>query len=448
MLISLHRLARSVIVPVALALGLMGGPGAASAEPATVGDDVVVTLDTGESFYGVLARSDDESITLRIAGVDTLLSRDRLESIVTRRTPAERYRSMRAIIDDDDIPRLLLLVDWLMQRDLLDDARAELDAVLDQDRTNPDAARVSRLLNQRIALRDRSRNAQPLESRPEDRPDRERVSPPGRFGPGQFPLLTDEQINLIKVYELDLQRDSRVLIDRDTTEKFLSAYSGAAGLPRTETERRAFLRRPPTEILDLMFKLRARELYPEVRVLELPESLRLFRDYVAGSWLTRNCGSVSCHGGTDAPAPHIYNRRPFSETTVLTNFVILEKHRLPGGLPLIDYQRPGDSPLLQLALPRADSAHPHPDVPGWRPALRSRNVNRYQQAVEWIETMIRPRPETPIQYTPVDIAAVRAQNAARDQDVPGEDDPEDADPAEAAPPADPRDPPQRREQPR
>jgi hypothetical protein len=70
------------------------------------------------------------------------------------------------------------------------------------------------------------------------------------------------------------------------------------------------------------------------------------------------------------------------------------------GRPLIDYQNPGRSPLLQFGLPREDAITPHPDVVGWTPVFRSRDSRAFQRAVRWIQSMYRPRPDYPIEYTP------------------------------------------------
>ncbi len=398
----MHRSAACRLAVALLALAVCLTPVFAQASRAPEpGDAVIVRLTTGETIYGELVSRDARNLVLRVSGVETTIQTQHVERVTKRRTPEERYRSMRAIIDDEDSPRLILLCEWLIEQGLLTEARAELDAVLDREPANPDAARLSRILDQRITLRERSERARPAPAEDAEERRRPRVQPPGHFEPGAFPLLTDEQVNLLKVYELDLRDPPRLLIERDTTERFLNAYSGAAGLPRTENERKDFFQRKPEEILELMFRLRARELYPEVRVLDLPESLALFRDNVAGTWLTRNCASTSCHGGTDAPPPHLFNKRPFSETTALTNFIIIDRFRLDDGSPLIDYERPGDSPLLQLGLPRPMSAVPHPETKAWRPAFRTRDVTRFRQAIEWIDAMIRPRPDTPIEYKPI-----------------------------------------------
>jgi len=410
------RAALAVSVLIALCLAFASPARAQSAEPAP-GEQVIVRLATGETITGKLVSRDGETVVISVAGIETSIQRRHVERITRERTPMQRYRSMRAIIEDDDVQRLLLLVEWLMQNQLLEEARAELDAVLDQEPANPAAQKLDRTLKQQIKLAERSARATPRDD-PDapPPPEREPVVPPGRFAPGEFPLLTDEQVNLYKVYEIDLSDPPRIIIDRPVVEQFLTSYAGAAGLPRTEAQRDLFLRKEPIEILELMFALRARELYQDVRVLDLPASLESFRDSVAGTWLTRNCGSTNCHGGTDAPPPYLFNRRPFSEKTALTNLLILERYRFPDGEPMINYDRPGDSPLLQLALPRPNSARPHPEAPGWRPALRSRDVNRFEQAVDWINMMIRPRPDLPIDYTPPS---------------PKKDDPEAAEPSPA-----------------
>jgi hypothetical protein len=60
-----------------------------------------------------------------------------------------------------------------------------------------------------------------------------------------------------------------------------------------------------------------------------------------------------------------------------------------------------------MGLPRAGSRYPHPPVPAadgradlWRPTFRNAVDRRFIEATEWINSMYRPRPEYPIEYTP------------------------------------------------
>ena len=90
-----------------------------------------------------------------------------------------------------------------------------------------------------------------------------------------------------------------------------------------------------------------------------------------------------------------------------TNFYILSKFQLAGGTPLINWEEPEKSPLLQLGLPRGKSRRPHPEVPHrvsghdmFKATFQTTEDPQFKQAVEWIKSLYRPRPEYPIAYVP------------------------------------------------
>jgi len=202
----------------------------------------------------------------------------------------------------------------------------------------------------------------------------------------------------MRVFEIDLSDPPRLTVPRSTVERLLIDYATSPLIPETKEGREALLRAPPRKILDLMFRLRARDRYADVEVLDDPASMRAFRDDVHSTWIANSCATTACHGGGSAGALWLTPRRPTSPRSVYTNFFIIDRFRLSDGTPLIDYENPGRSPLLQLGLPRSDSIVPHPDVRGWTPVFRSRDVRRFRQAVEWIESMYRPRPEYELDY--------------------------------------------------
>jgi len=152
--------------------------------------------------------------------------------------------------------------------------------------------------------------------------------------------------------------------------------------------------------LEAMFDVRARDLYPEVQVLDLPESLRAFRDDVQSTWLVNSCATTVCHGGLDSGSFMLFNRTPTAEASALTNLLILERYRTADGRRLLNYDDPDQSLLLQFALSPRISTSPHPDVRGWRPVFTSKTARRYQDAIAWMGKMIRPRPEVPVEYVP------------------------------------------------
>lgn len=382
--------------------------------PARVGNEVVVVLLGGQRIRGVLVEDAPEYVAVRVSNVATRIARDRIERVIPQRPALERYHEMRAIIDDNDVDRLLLLVEWLRTHDLLDEAHTELEHVLSIEPKNGDALRAARLVSQQIELRDKARREADAPAAPAPTPPE---PGPRRPTPGEFPLLTPEQINLIEVYEIDLANAPRILIERPTIEEMLNKYSDQPEIPSTRDGRAAFLRKPAVEVLETMFALRARELYPSVRVLSLPESLRRFRDHVNTTWLVNACATTRCHGGDEAGRLLLYNRSPGGEASAVTNFLILDRFKMQDGTPLIDYGSPDRSPLLQLGLPRPDSIRPHPDVAGWSPTFRTREDHRFKQAVEWIQAMHRPRPDYPVEYTPPSVvrAAKPADAAAPDR---------------------------------
>jgi hypothetical protein len=389
--------------------------------------EAVVQLRDGQRFSGILVERTPERVVLKIAGIDTPIRDELIDRVMVLPPVRERYLAMRAALEPEDIRGILLLVEWLRAREQWDLALYEVDQVLTTFPNDPEARRLRLLIISQRNLADRAR--QRAEEAAREQPGRNaggegegseaglppapagglrpRTAPPAPVDDGDFPLLTDAQINLIKVYELDLSSPPRLLIDRSTITRLITEYGEDPQMPRTREDQAMLYRASPARVLDLMFRVRARNLYSEVKVLDQPRSMRLFRDEVHRSWIINSCATTRCHGGSEAGRLRLYNRRPGSDQTVYTNFLILERFRLADGTPLINYDDPARSPLLHMGLPRAGSRYPHPPVPAadgradlWRPTFRNAVDRRFIEATEWINSMYRPRPEYPIEYTP------------------------------------------------
>jgi hypothetical protein len=374
-------------------------PEAAEAEHADAGREAVVVLKDGQRFNGFLVQRLPDRTVLRIAGIDTPIRNTLIDRVEVLPPVLDRYRQMRSVIDDTDVDRLLLLAEWLRVRAEWDLALEEIDQVLAVSPGHPDGERMRLLVISQRELAHRPKT---------DRPGGEGAGPALPPDPqANFPLLSPREINLIKVYEIDLKNPPRIVIPREVVDQLLQMYKGDRRVPQTPEEQAMLYRSSPTRVLDLMFRLRARELYERVQVVDQPRSMRLFRDDVHRTWIMNSCATARCHGGAEAGRLQLYTKRPNTEPTVYTNFIILDRYRLPDGTQLINYDEPADSPLLQMGLPREPSTHPHPLVPSldgrgdlWRPFFRSKDDFRFQQAVEWIKSMYRPRPDYPIDYRP------------------------------------------------
>lgn len=382
-------------------------PALAGAAPgADPGDSVELTLQDGRRLVGELLEDAGTKLVIRVGAVPLSFDRGDVRSL--RRLPSveEMYEERRASIADEDVEGRLRLAEWCRAHDRLDLALWEVGQALDTEPGNPKALELQTLLIAQAKLNQASgksitddANAAQAQKARQAQTSRD-----------TFPLLTPEQINLIRVFEIDLRDPPRLVVPRGTLEAFLDRYKGKVipgrGIvPVTPEAREMFLRQTPTDALGWFFDARARELYPKVQVLQNPRAFNLFRDSVNRTWLTNACATNRCHGGEEAGRLWLYNLRSSTDAAVYTNFLILDRFRTAAGDKLINYDKPEDSILLQMALPRDQALHPHPEVGGsgkgrWQPVFSGTRDPRYQRVVDWIRTMYPQRPEYPITYTP------------------------------------------------
>lgn len=369
---------------------------------ASTGPEVVVFLKDGQRFAGLLVSENADHLVLRVAGIQTEFGSKLIDHYQVLAPILERYRQIRNDIGDDP-DRILMLVEWLRVREQYELAIKEVDRVLAADANKGEAKRLRRLLEEQIKLRGSARVPVAGNTRAGGNP----VPRGAERASRTFPLLDERQINLLKVFELNLDDPPRLVIRRDTIKRMLEENAGSALIPTTQEGRDAIYRKAPVEVLDLMFRLKARDLYAQVEVQDQPKSMRAFRDGVESAWLVNSCATNACHGGEEAGRLALYNHRPRSDASVYTNFLILDRFRMADGRPLINYDDPEKSPLLQLGLPREDSLARHPAAPmgragrdGWRAVFKSTSDPQFRQAVAWIESMYKPHPAYPIEYHP------------------------------------------------
>jgi len=366
--------------------------------------EAVVVMGDGTRYTGLLVSQDDQYVVIEVGGIDLRLSAAEVARIDILPPVRERYARLRAATADDDIPARLNLVNWLVGRAEYDLASEELTSVMEAEPRHPRALELRRVIDAARLL-----NA-PAES-PGDRPDDpadpdELGGDPDRRSKDPVQVLSAEEVNLIRVYELDLERLPRIIIRRETVERLIEENAGDPLIPSTIEGRDDLLRSVrsnPRRVLELIFRLKARHLYPEIQVIDNPRALQMFRERVHSTWLINAC--ARCHN-TDADAPggpRLITRRPNSDATVYSNFLIIDRYRLADGTALIDYDDPAASPLLQMGMPRVTAERAHPDVAaarGWSPVFLSTNTNSYQNSLTWIRSMYRPRPDYPIDYPP------------------------------------------------
>lgn len=76
------------------------------------------------------------------------------------------------------------------------------------------------------------------------------------------------------MYEVDLAANPRVIFPRDAAARMLEEFASSPLVPASREGKDAILRQDPLETVQLMFRLRARDYYEKVRVVDQPEPMR------------------------------------------------------------------------------------------------------------------------------------------------------------------------------
>ncbi len=367
----------------------------------------VVHMSDGRLRRGVILEDGFEAVIVEIEGIRTVLPRDTVDFVELEPTFDERLQQFRDAIGPHDHTRRFELARWLVDERELELAREELLAILDRAEM-PAARRLLMIVDARLALNT------PIDA---DGPTRGQSSP----RPSDFELpdgiLTDADVNIIRVYEMDLNQPPRMTIGPDTIRRLVDEFATSDLIP-TGAARNDLLRAEPVKIARLMFQLRARDLYPEISVLGDPAHLNLFRQRVHNAWLIPTCATSRCHGGPDAGPFFLHNRNHKDERVRYTNLLILDQMKLDGRA-LVDYEDPMMSLIIQAALPRHNARLPHPDVRGWRPMLTDGNRRVLDDTLRWIRSMHMPRPHYPVDFELPDVTRGRNELPERDRSTGG-----------------------------
>ncbi len=347
----------------------------------------IISLRDGSSLRATIVSDSYEGVTYEIAQLRNLLKREHVLSVTLLPSMEEQLAKLKLTIPPGDVSRRLQLARWLLQEARPDLAIIELEQ-LAVDSPSHDAVR---------SLLEVARRAN--ESRLTVSPAEEGSDGVAPNNPYIGRLLTPEEVNLIRVFEVDLNDPPRLTIDPSTVRDLLTQYSTSKVIPAEEADRERLVRADSVEVLRLMFALKAREFYPRVKVVNDPTSLRLFARNVYTRWLIPNCATSRCHGGTDAGDFFLHGSDSNDDRVRTTNLMTLLRKEIDG-TPLVDFGSPRDSLVIQYGLPRHLARTPHPAVKGWTPALGRAADRMAAEAEMWIRSMYQPRPDYMVDWEP------------------------------------------------
>ena len=358
-----------------------------------VAREAVVTTVDGRKLSGEMLSQDEVTVTLLISGIKTPIPRRSIESIELKPEPREQYRQMRAELENDDLDGRYRLAYTMYEKKWFDLSLAELNAL---EREFPDSDKVRTLkavVQSRIDRENEvAERRTPTEAAASGQDNVNVVTE----APGNEQLLTQEQINLIRVYEADLDAEPKVTVPPETIEKLFQTY---ASDDRLVKDQRAFRRLPGHEQLNILFDLQARELYGDVVIRQDSPAIKAFRSQLHQRYALNYCATTGCHGDKSPGGLFLFRIQPNSDETVYTNFYILNQMQKTQGA-MIDRDQPRRSLLLQYGLKRDAAATPHPEVPGWRPQFINEQDKRFEAYVEVIDQLWKPAPEYGISYRP------------------------------------------------
>jgi len=366
----------------------------------------VVVLKDGKELSGEIVSENDSTIMLKIAGISTPIDRSNIKSIKYKLSIKEEYEKRRAKIKDDDITGRYKLASWLVEKDEYELAIKELVdlqkiAKDDGDQRIEVLARVaqSRLKVQREAqAAANQRRNKPAVAKPRDpvkrpAPGAGQVKPEDGV-PFEMPtdLLSDEQINLIKVYELEIADKPKVTFKRDDLEDFYAKHGNDLEGIQGRDGKRRFFRMKGYEQLELVFEAQDRGFYSKAIVRGDPPTMTAFRT-IHNRYIRNRCATNECHGEGKGnfflygPAARIRS----AEKLNYTNFYLLATFDNNKGF-MIDRSRPEESLLYQYLLPREVARTPHPDVPQFAPMFRDAGDPRAEPLLDWIDSLYKPAP--------------------------------------------------------
>lgn len=370
--------------------------------------EVELTLDNGKVIRGQLVSQNDKTVILKVVGIETRYERSTIKNYEEILSANQEYEQRRAKLKVDDLEGRYKLASWLYQEkkayNLAEKELVSLQKDFPQDQRVPlllKIVRNKRTLQTDDTTRPTTSTKPVVVTQPKVTPvtptKPEKATDPGFTSPLVTPgteLLSEEQMDLLKIYEVNLNNRPRIIFKRNDLEDFITANVGKdPAVPNTRQERDNFLNRlEGYQQLALIFKVKARDFYDKARVLGDPEVFKEFK-VIHRTYVMNRCATSDCHGGDKARGLFLFNRRPgaTADQIVYTNFYILNSYTSSKGgqqYDMIDRTNPDRSLLLQFGLVPEDTVFPHPPVRGMQAAfLRGREDKQYEMISNWIKSL-------------------------------------------------------------
>jgi len=319
-----------------------------------------------------------------------------VEDIVS---PETLYQQRLAEIDPNSPEDHFHLGEFALKQRLLDQAAEQFREALN---LRPQFEQASLMLERVEYLRARAAAA--------SQPATAATEPvyPGGYTPQEIRdewLLTDEDINWIRLAELRPTDRVRIDVDNDTVDRFIAMKRGTGDFRDVYAEQRFRGLPPMQKALYILSRTTEQDtgIRAGIKVLGNPQFMIDYRRYV---WpiVGRTCGAPECHGGDRAPGRlKLFRSYGTDDRIDYTNFVILDGYVSSSGRArMIDRANPTRSLLLQYGLIEQEAEFTHPQTGGRSrvifPSVRS---PAYTSVLNWVMSLHRPvHPDYHLTYSP------------------------------------------------
>jgi hypothetical protein len=351
----------------------------------------VVTKD-GRRITGAVTLTDGV-YKIRTKLAEVIVPALQVETVISEMPPQQEYQQRRGQIDPNNAEDHVKLGCWALEKQLLEEARGEFQAALN---VKPDHEMASLFLRQV----ERKLQEQP---RAETRPAASQTRPAAEEGIEDAWLISEEDVNRIRVAEMGAESARTVAEFRDDVlDRFVQSQGGNKDFQDPVFEKH-FRRMRPGEKLAYILKNmdpNTAGMMDDIVVRSDPKVLEEFRRVI---WplVARSCGTPTCHGG---PSPvggwKVFRAKARDERIEYTNFIILDGFvGRDGKSRMIDRSNPAQSLLLQYGLPpeRAEMKHP---VNVRQTVFASTVADTYRRVRDWIAMLRTPHPNYRLEYRP------------------------------------------------
>ena len=346
--------------------------------------EIELLLRNGLIRKGRVKSEDWYKVILTTKGAE--LTFDRTKILRIRPVPSfeEKYDDLSKYVNYNDPGDVILFCNWLSNEKRHDLAIKALKNIPEK-KQNRQTRALLKLEEKRLQL-------QGGKDTPKNVSNEEKASKSSkRKLVNKTPILTQKMINLIRFYELNLDRDENIAIkiEKETAQNLINQNSASSLISQNPIRHKEIKEMSPHQIVRLMIDLRSKNLYEQITVDEDPASIKSFRNNVHNAWLINRCSTRDCHGGSELTPLQFETRQAKSTQTVYKNFLATRRYRNREELPILNLEQPSLSRLLQAGLPQDLAVYPHPPVQKWKPIFKSMADSAFIKSQLWLRGMMR-----------------------------------------------------------